>query len=137
MKDFIIKYWLETIFGLALAGLSFCIKILQRKLKKQEAIQQGLLAILHDRLFQECNQYLSQGYIPLDKAEEILDNLKIIYDAYHSLGGNGTGTSIYERTINLPLKKERSKKYDPRKRLKLTTCNRNHGNQDNSTSEKQ
>ena len=137
MKEFIIKYWLEFIFGLAIAGLSFCIKTLQKKLKKQEAIQQGLLAILHDRLLQECNQYLSQGYIPLDKAEEILDNLKIIYDAYHSLGGNGTGTSIYKRTINLPLKKERSKKYDPRKRMKLATCNRNHGNQDSGTSEKQ
>ena len=78
----------------------------KKRMSEQEAIKDGMIAILHDRLFQSCNQYLEMGYIPLDKAEEILDNLKIIYDAYHSLGGNGTGTEIYNRTIKLPLKKE-------------------------------
>ena len=106
--DFLIKYWLEAIFGLALAGLSFCCKSLFKNMKKksneQDAIKTGIVAVLHDRVYQECNQYLSIGYIPLDKAEEILDNLKILYNAYHDLGGNGTGTNIYERTIKLPLK---------------------------------
>lgn len=110
MKEFIIKYWVEFLFGLAIAGLSFWFKKLANQTKKkneeQEAIKVGMIAILHDRLFQLCNYYLELGYIPLAKAEEILDNLKIVYDAYHSLGGNGTGTEIYNRTIKLPLKKE-------------------------------
>lgn len=109
MKEFIIKYWIEFLFGLAIAGLSFCYKKLSSVIKKrtdeQDAIKQGMLAILHDRLFQGCNYYLELGYIPLEKAEEILDNLKILYGAYHALGGNGTGTNIYNRTIILPLKK--------------------------------
>lgn len=109
MKEFIIKYWIEFLFGLAIAGLSFCYKKLSSVIKKradeQEAIKSGMLAILHDRLYQECNRYLELGYIPLERAEEILDNLKILYKAYHSLGGNGTGTNIYERTLELPLKK--------------------------------
>lgn len=110
MKEFIIKYWIEFLFGLAIAGLSFCTKklfeLIKKKAEEQEAIKIGMIAILHDRLFQLCNHYLELGYIPLDKAEEILDNLKIVYDAYHSIGGNGTGTEIYNRTIKLPLKKE-------------------------------
>lgn len=109
MKEFIITYWIEFLFGLAIAGLSFCIKKLsssiRKKAEEQDAIKAAMIAMLHDRLFQECNFYLTLGYIPLDKAEEILDNLKILYDAYHSLGGNGTGTDIYNRTINLELKK--------------------------------
>ncbi|MBE5886776.1 MAG: hypothetical protein E7284_10280 [Lachnospiraceae bacterium] len=109
MFEFLIKYWLEFLFGLAIAGLSFCTKKLFSKLKKKniedEAIKAGMIAILHDRLFQTCNQYLELGYIPLEKAEEILDNLRILYEAYHALGGNGTGTDIYNRTIKLPLKK--------------------------------
>ena len=80
--------------------------MLKKKAIEQEAIKTGMIAILHDRLFQLCNYYLELGYIPLDKAEEILDNLKILYDAYHALGGNGTGTDIYNRTKKLPLRKE-------------------------------
>lgn len=110
MKEFILEYWIEFLFGLAIAGLSFCYKKLASMLKKkaieQEAIKTGMIAILHDRLFHLCNHYLELGYIPLDKAEEILDNLKILYDAYHALGGNGTGTDIYNRTKILPLRKE-------------------------------
>ncbi len=111
MQEFILKYWIEFILGLAVAGLSFCIKKLFGKFKKKStedaAIKAGMVAILHDRLYQTCNYYLELGYIPLptEKAEEILDNLKILYDAYHALGGNGTGTDIYNRTKKLPLKK--------------------------------
>lgn len=109
MRGFITEYWLEFIFGLVIAGLSFCIKVIFKKLKKKNdedvAIKAGMVAILHDRLFQTCNYFLELGYIPLEKAEEILDNLRILYEAYHALGGNGTGTDIYNRTIKLPLKK--------------------------------
>jgi len=34
-----------------------------------------------------------------------LDNIEGIYNAYHKLGGNGTGTEIYERVRELELKK--------------------------------
>ena len=109
MKAFILKHLVEFILGAAVGCLSLCYKKLTFMLKKrtteQEAIKSGMIAILHDRLFAECNKYLSVGYIPLEKAEEVLDNLKILYNAYHSLGGNGTGTDIYNRTRKLPLKK--------------------------------
>lgn len=110
MKAFILKHLVELILGAAVGCLSFCYKKLtlmfKKRMSEQEAIKLGMIAILHDRLFQSCNYYLELGYIPLNKAEEILDNLKTLYDAYHSLGGNGTGTDIYNRTKKLPLKKE-------------------------------
>ena len=109
MKAFILKHLVEFILGAAVGCLSLCYKKLtfmfKKRTKEQDAIKSGMIAILHDRLFQSCNYYLELGYIPLDKAEEILDNLKILYDAYHDLGGNGTGTDIYNRTKELPLKK--------------------------------
>ena len=109
MKAFILKHLVELILGAAIGCLSVCYKKLtfmfKKRAKEQDAIKSGMIAILHDRLFAECNKYLSVGYIPLDKAEETLDNLKILYDAYHDLGGNGTGTDIYNRTKKLPLKK--------------------------------
>lgn len=108
MWDFILTYWLEVLFGILSAILIGWVKNLQNKLKKkqaeQDALNSGMIAILHDRLFEICTKYLSLGYIPVDESEEILDNAKMIYDAYHGIGGNGTGTAIYEKFENLKIR---------------------------------
>lgn len=108
MFEFLIEYWVE----LAFVGLIGWLKTWFNKRKKEDelrnleynSLKQAMVAILHDRLYQSCTYYLTLGYIPLEKAEEILDNLKIIYDAYHALGGNGTGTEIYQRFKALPIR---------------------------------
>ena len=107
ISEIIVKYWLEAALGLAVTALTFCYKKLASRLKKradeQDAIKTAMIAMLHDRLFAECNKYLSQGHIPVDDAEEILNNLNILYCAYHALGGNGTGTTLYERVGKLKI----------------------------------
>ena len=42
----------------------------------------------------------------VDEAETVLDNLKLLYDTYSALGGNGTGTELYTRAKALPIKAE-------------------------------
>lgn len=101
MKEFITQYWLEVIFGLAIAGLSFCFNSLRKRLKEQKQIKEGLVAILHDRLFQSGMYFIEKGEITVSA----LDNIEGIYRAYHNLGGNGTGTEIWERVKELELKK--------------------------------
>lgn len=53
----------------------------------------GNLAVLHDRIYQMCRLCIKRGYI----TEDDLNNLKYLYDSYHSQGGNGTGTELYKR----------------------------------------
>lgn len=110
MLEWIASHICETLFTLISGGIIVWCKDLNKKTKErkleQEALKSGLLAILHDRLFQLCNYYLALGYIPVEKSEEILDNTKIVYNAYHNLGGNGTGTTIYEKFLKLHVKKE-------------------------------
>ncbi len=101
MKEFMVSYWLEVLFGFAITGLSFCYKRLQVRFKEQEQIKEGLVAILHDRLFQSGMYFLGKGEISVHE----LDNIEGMYNAYHKLGGNGTGTEIYERVKELELKK--------------------------------
>lgn len=101
MKQFIIEYWMEALFGLAIAGLSFCYRTLRNKLKQQEAIKEGVIAMLHDRLFQLGMDYISRNEISVSE----LQNYEALYVAYHNLGGNGTGTEIFERVKELPIKK--------------------------------
>lgn len=104
MPEWIIKYWVQWLFGLICAALLAGYRRLAKRVKEQEeerkAIKAGMLAILHDRLYQACTYYMAQGYI--DTAG--LKNLEYIYRAYHSLGGNGTGTELYNRTKSLPIK---------------------------------
>lgn len=116
MFEFIVKYWLEFIFGIIIGILTTLykrIKTEQEKTKTEyDALKQAMLAMLHDRLYQACTYYITIGYIPIEKAEEIMDNLKMIYEAYHALGGNGTGTEIYTRFKALPMKSEKEESHD-------------------------
>ncbi len=99
MWTFIMEYWIEFVFGLAITLLSFAVGIVKRKLKEQGALKDGLIAILHDRLFQSGMYFIGKGEIGLSE----LKNIEKLYEAYHALGGNGTGTEIYERVMNLKI----------------------------------
>lgn len=63
-------------------------------------IKEGVLAILHNKIYTLGKQYINQGHISL----EDMKDFEYLYDAYHNLGGNGTGTEIYERVKDLPIK---------------------------------
>lgn len=106
MYDFIAKYWLEVAFGLVTTGAGFLFKHIFKKMKaekeEREAIRKGMLAILHDRLYQGCKEHIREKKIDDDD----MHNMEYIYNSYHALGGNGTGTELFERIKKLPLKEE-------------------------------
>lgn len=70
--------------------------------EERKAIKAGLLAILHDRLYAECSRCLAQGSIDTDA----MRNLEYLYRSYHALGGNGTGTELYNRAKALPIRND-------------------------------
>ena len=95
MWQWIAQYWAEWAFGLL--GTAVIAVVI-----KYKALLDGVLAILHDRLYCECKRYLAQGHIDTDG----LHNLEYIYKSYHALGGNGTGTELYNRAKGLPIKED-------------------------------
>lgn len=92
MWQFILEYWAEWAFGL-LGGAFIAVVV------KYKAMKEGLLAILHDRIYQACHFYLKQGFIDTPG----LKNIEYLYRSYHALGGNGTGTELYNRCKALPI----------------------------------
>ena len=99
VPDWILKYWVEALFGAIIAALTSRYRNL---VKKNKAIEEGVVALLHDRLYQACNHFIAKGYIDTSG----LKNLEYLYRAYHALGGNGTGTELYNRAKALPIKED-------------------------------
>lgn len=103
MIDFVKEYWLEALFTGALSLLSLLTKRLYNKLKQelttQKLLKEGMIAILHDRLYQLCTAFLEKGEITVDE----LENLEYLYKSYNNLGGNGTGTALFNRCKDLKI----------------------------------
>lgn len=117
MLDFIKQYWLEALFTAILTVFTFVGKTLYSKVKKelkayttnqkkeseeQALLKSALVALLHDRLYFACQEYIKAGEITVDD----LDNLGMMYEIYHALGGNGTGTNLYKRCCNLKIRSD-------------------------------
>ncbi|WP_221679765.1 hypothetical protein [Enterococcus sp. K18_3] len=52
------------------------------------------VAILHDKIYKQCSEFLEQGWISIDDLE---------------LGGNGTGETLYKKVLDLPNKLKEEK----------------------------
>ena len=90
--QFILEYWAQWAFALMGGAILAAIP-------KIKALWQAVLALLHDRIYTECYHFLSLGHITPDG----LRNLTYLYKTYHTMGGNGTGTELYNRAKALPI----------------------------------
>ena len=60
--------------------------------KRQEAVELGLQALLRDRIVQAYYHYSDRDWITLHG----LENVNAMYEQYHTLGGNGSVTTLVE-----------------------------------------
>lgn len=73
---------------------------LDKIMAREQAINNALRALCRDRILQGYRYYKRNGGItPPD-----LETMTKLYNAYHSLGGNGTITAVYDKIRELPLK---------------------------------
>lgn len=95
MTDTILNYFLCAACG----GLVTWIVAGTKRLR---ALTKVIKALSHDALFTRCEQLIDKGDITKDD----LENLNLLYEAYHGLGMNGAGEELYNRAKALPLKKD-------------------------------
>ena len=57
------------------------------------------ITILRDRLYSACTKALKKGEISVMG----LDNIIHLYETYHEMGGNGTGTDLVKKVKKLPI----------------------------------
>ena len=76
------------------------INYIKHKSSSNRLIKKGVLTILHNKIYTLGKHYIEQKDISI----EDLKDFECLYEAYHALGGNGTGTEIYERVKSLPIR---------------------------------
>ena len=102
MIDFILRYWIQELFALIIAIITWLWRALLRRNRENDEIKEGMMALLHDRIYQACSFFLKRGWCSLEDRS----NLEYLYKPYKALGGNGTGESLYKKCLELPLTAE-------------------------------
>ena len=93
MTDTILNYFLCAACG----GLVTWIVAGTKRLR---SLTKVIKALSHDALYTRCEWLIGKGSISTDD----LENLNMLYEAYHGLGMNGAGEELYNRAKSLPLK---------------------------------
>ena len=69
----------------------------KRRSAKGDAMEQGMRALMRQELITLHKDYVVDlGYCPV----MIKEHAGHVYRAYHALGGNGTGTQLYEEILD-------------------------------------
>ncbi len=102
IMQYISANWTEWLFAAisALLGLGYR-QILKRQKEesiKSKALQEGMQALLRDRIIQAYNHYNDKQFCPIYGKE----NVKRMYDAYHALGGNDVATQLKDKLLAMP-----------------------------------
>lgn len=106
MEEWIKEYWIKAVFGFIL-GCFGClgkkkIASIERKIKEQEVVKQGLQALLRNEIIRQYDKYIDKGYCPIYAR----DNIRNMYNQYHGLGQNGVIDDLVERVFELPTERD-------------------------------
>ena len=72
--------------------LGYIVWLLKEQKKDRDANSRGTMLLLRVQLIEYHDKYMEQGDIPSYAYENFVE----MYKAYHSLGGNGMITKMYE-----------------------------------------
>ena len=104
MWDFVLKYWVEFLFGIVAAGLIAGYKKLASKIEAdkqtEKAIADGMKYLLMFKLREEGEKYLTENRCSIEHKHEY----EKVYGAYHALGGNDTVTALKDKVLQLPIR---------------------------------
>ena len=85
--------------SLIMSFVLFLLNFFKYKTKEFNQIKKGMVAILHNLVYTQGMSYIQRGMITMSEMKDY----EYLYHAYNSLGGNGTGTEIYNRVKKLPI----------------------------------
>lgn len=93
----IVSYLIPTVLG---GVIGFISTKLKKNRKKEQAIEEGVQALLRNELVRRYREYEIKGELSiLDK-----ENIEAMFKQYENLGGNGTVKHLMKELLQLPTK---------------------------------
>lgn len=68
--------------------------------KRSKALENAMVAMMRDRIFQTCRYHMNNGFITTGD----LEVLNAMYESYHDLGGDQIATELVHRVNKLDIK---------------------------------
>ena len=106
MKEFIEKFWVETILTAIIGALAKVVHSYNKKIKSLKtsycAIESAMLEITKAKLIDIYHEYKHKKCIPL-YIKELFEGL---YQSYKALGGNGIMTRIHDEVMSWDIEED-------------------------------
>lgn len=93
----------SLVSGLVGAVVATLIGIAKDKRRNDNASNQAMLDGMRALLWRELKNIHSEAVDAGGMDTEARKHLESVYDAYHGIGGNGTGTRLYEDAMSQPV----------------------------------
>ena len=98
MEIFLDKFLGQIFNALAGAIITLLWTMLRAKKRENDALKEGVQALLRDRIIQAYNHYSDKGWIPIYAMESI----EACYKSYEELGENGVIDNLMSQLRELP-----------------------------------
>lgn len=102
MSNFLMQTYLIALPIILTSILGYVVWLLKEQKKDRDANSKGTMLLLRVQLIEYHDKYVALGEIP----SYAYDNFVEMYEAYHSLGGNGMITKMYNEIQSLHLQKK-------------------------------
>ena len=99
MSNFLMQTYLIALPIILTSILGYVVWLLKEQKKDRDANSKGTMLLLRVQLIEYHDKYVELGEIP----SYAYDNFVEMYEAYHSLGGNGMITKMYNEIQSLHL----------------------------------
>ena len=99
MSEVLMQTYLIALPIILTSVLGYVVWLLKEQKKDRDANSKGTMLLLRVQLIEYHDKYVALGEIP----SYAYDNFVEMYEAYHSLGGNGMITKMYDEIKSLHL----------------------------------
>lgn len=98
--EFILKYWIEVLFGLIFSFLTYFVKTIKNYKKTLDATNKGVVVMLKSNIIQQYNLLIEKKEISIYEKQNIID----MYEVYKKLECCDIIEDLIKKLDNIPIK---------------------------------
>lgn len=99
MLQFIIKYWIQLLFGLIISLFTYFFKEIKVYKKKLDATNEGIIVLLKMKIVEQYDNHIKRASISIEEKEAIID----LYNVYKKLKCCDVVDELIEKLDSIPI----------------------------------